>query len=114
MGIPQTGERDLAIGVVTHIFTATGPTPQQLVCPGNSRINITIGNTGGTFTGSIRLRRSFNAGVTWHVVANPDNLVDRVHTAPVSYWQHEPETGVLYDLECTAFTTGPIPVRLSL
>ena len=113
MGIPQTGERDLAIGVVAHSFTATGSTPQRLVSPGAGAINVTIGNTGAAWTGTVRLRRSFDGGVTWHVVFTPDGLIERVHTAPVSYWHWEQETGVLYELECTAFTAGPIPVRLS-
>lgn len=112
MGIPQSGERDLAQGVVKHSFGATGVSP-RLVTPGARAINITIGNTAAAFTATIRLRRSFDGGTTWHVVANPDTLADRVHSAPVSYWQHEPEIGVMYELECTAFTAGPVPVRMS-
>jgi hypothetical protein len=111
MGIPQADTPDIGQGRVNHSFATTGASP-SIATPGPGAVNVTIGGSG--WTGSVRLRRSFDAGTTWHVVFTPDGATARIHTAPISYWTWEQEAGVLYQLDCTALSSGgPIPARLS-
>lgn len=58
----------------------------------------------GTWTGSVQVQRSFDAGVTW---------LDRgaAHTINVESVIEEPERGVSYRLDITR-TTGTIDYRL--
>ena len=107
MGKPQTDDRDLARGLVAGSFSATGASAGIIARGG---LNITIS---GTFGATVKPRRSFDGGVTWHFVTTPDGFSDRSHTGPVSYWVYEFEDGVLYSLECTAYSSGPVAYRLS-
>ena len=108
MGIPQSGERDLARGLVTGTFTATGESA-DLVAQGG--LNITIA---GTFVATVKPRRSFDGGTTWHYLTIQDGFTDRSFIAPASFWIYEFEDGVLYSLECTDFTSGTVSYRLSI
>lgn len=107
MGRPTPNDPDCVRGLVAGTFTATGSSPDLQA---NGGMNVTIS---GTFVATLRLRRSFDGGTTWFVVWTPDGQTERTHTAPISYWTFEPEEGVLYDLECSAFTSGTVNYRLS-
>lgn len=65
----------------------------------------------GTFVGSVQLERSFN-GSTWlPITAAGVQLY--AWSAPASEPAEEPEYGVLYRLNCTAYTSGTVNYRVS-
>ena len=67
----------------------------------------------GTFVGTVRLECSYDGGATW-VPASLDTLGDYAsYTQPVSVVGFEPEKGVFYRINCTAYTSGTINVRMS-
>lgn len=74
----------------------------------------TFGN--GTWVGSVQLERSFNGGHKWIVCGIGGAGQQAIYSAgaDVSFVASEPERGVLYRLNCTAFTAGiNINYRLS-
>lgn len=96
-------------GVVylSSAFTATG---QSTSAPVKGYYNFAIY---GTFVGTARLERSFDAGSNW-VPVSLDALGDPAsYTVPVSVTGFECENGVLYRVNCTAYTSGTINYRLS-
>jgi hypothetical protein len=67
----------------------------------------------GTFSGGAQLERSFDSGVTW-VPCNVNAVGGgAAYTAPMSGTVSEPEGGLLYRWNCTAFTSGSINYRIS-
>lgn len=78
----------------------------------------------GTAAGAdavIQLEKSYDGGSTWLAVTVPNTLgtVLSFHiaagniNAPVTFMVDEPEKGVAYRLNCTAFTSGTLNYRLS-
>nr|WP_198983063.1 hypothetical protein [Herbaspirillum sp. ASV7] len=67
----------------------------------------------GTFVGTVQLERSFDGGTTW-VPYTLDAANDYAKfTTPASLVFSEPEHGMLYRVNCIAFTSGTINWRLS-
>ncbi len=87
---------------VTGSFTATGQSASFAPIAGRG-FNVSLW---GTFTASVQLERSFDAGTTWLQAAT-------ARTAPDSFVCVEPEAGVQYRLDCTSFTSGAINYRVS-
>lgn len=120
MGIPAAVSltppaHDLANAVVSGAFTGTGQSasflfwgPFNLFIYGNSPPN-------GAWTGTVRLERSFNGGVSWLVCGIGGDGTQAIWTTgtDVSIVAGEPEEGMLYRLNCTVFGAGPINYRLS-
>lgn len=75
-----------------------------------SYFNLTIY---GTFSATVKLERSFDSGSTWHVVSKDADGAEAAWTAPCSLPVREPEPGVVYRLNCTAYTSGTVNYRLS-
>lgn len=67
----------------------------------------------GTFSATVQLERSFNAGTTWHAVSKDAAGLAASYTAPMSVVALEPEHGVVYRLNCTAWASGTVNYRLS-
>ena len=65
----------------------------------------------GSFVGTVILERSFDGGATAAPCTNLGAAVS--FSSPSSEILEAPETGVLYRLRCTAYTSGPIQARLS-
>jgi len=91
----------MTVGSVTGTFAATGDSAEvELVGP----INLSLT---GTWVATVKLQRSFDDGVTFLDVAsytaNAEELGAKV----------EPESGVLYRLSCSAYTSGTVTYRLS-
>lgn len=95
------------VALLTGAFTGTGQSQAVELFGG---FNLTLS---GTFVGTVRLRRSFDNGATWFPVSRDTAGNEASYTAPASLVANEPENGVLYQLECTAFTSGTINYRLS-
>jgi hypothetical protein len=75
----------------------------------------TFTGIGITFAATLQLERSFDGGSTWilcNIGAGGSPAVYNAGT-PVSFAFGEPEKGVLYRLNCTAFTSGTINYRMS-
>lgn len=98
---------------VTGSFTATGQSGSLV--PAIGRRDIVAGNFNvsvyGTFVGSVQLERSFDNTNWLPITANGTQLYK--WTAPASENAQETEEGVLYRLNCTAYTSGTISYRLS-
>lgn len=120
MGIPTAPSQapasgDQANAVVSGTFTGTGISAAFL-CWGP--FNVVFGGRGGkntAYVATLRLLRSFDAGVTWWVcgVGGGGQQAEWTTAKDVSVVVGEPEKGVLYALECTAYTSGTIDYRLS-
>jgi hypothetical protein len=109
MGKSSTTAAELANGVLTNSFTATGQSATLFVT-GARGINCTVW---GTFVGTIRPERSFDGGTTWFTIKKDTAGTDLSFTAADSLVIDEPENGVLYRMNCTAFASGTINCRLS-
>jgi hypothetical protein len=97
---------------VSSTFTGTGQSASFLIKGVDDRrptsFNLSLW---GTFVGTVQLERSFD-GSTWlPLTANGTQIYK--FTAPCSEPVEESEIGVLYRLNCTAYTSGTINYRLS-
>ena len=99
----------------TGTFTATGVTAAPYFSPeytssvdGSAPFNMSLW---GTFVGTVQLERSFDNGVTFLPLTALGTAI--TFTAPATEVFNEPESGVQYRLNCTAFTSGTINYRLS-
>jgi hypothetical protein len=66
----------------------------------------------GTFVATVVLERSFDSGSTWHPLTGGGTVISSVTTA-VSETQRESEVGVIYQLRCSAYTSGTVNYRIS-
>lgn len=96
------------VSPVTGSFTATGQSASFAPVCGRS-FNVSLL---GTFVASVRLERSFDGGVTW-LPLTAQGISLCVWTVPVSESWDEAEYGVLYRLNCTAYTSGTVSYRVS-
>lgn len=107
----KQGGADLARAVVSGSFTATGQSGGFRVAPGGE-FNISLT---GTAVASVQLERSFDEGVTWCALyaGGVQLYVWSFSSTNLSEIAEEPERGVLYRLNCTAYTSGTLNYRLS-
>ena len=95
---------------LTGTFTATG---QSAPVPILSKANVLI--TGGV--GTVQVEKSFDGGTTWYPVSKDSNGTDAAYTTAsdtaFNGTVEEPEHGVQYRLNCTAYTSGTITYRIS-
>lgn len=90
---PQTSKK------VSGSFTGTGQSSSiELI----GYFNLSLSGFG---TGTVTIQRSFDSGASWKTVGS--------YTADTEYVGFEPEKGVLYRANCTAYTAGPIVYRIS-
>jgi hypothetical protein len=109
MGKLTSGSVDMANAVVTGSFTATGQSASFQLGTRDSEFNV---SARGTFVGTIRLERTFDGGTNWHPLTVGGSPI-MTFTAPFSEGWEEIENGVLYRLNCTAYTSGTITYRIS-
>lgn len=108
MGVPAPGQRDLAGNVLAGSFTGTGQSAGQVFF---HRFNVSIWGGGGSW--AVRIERSFDGGTTWLVVDSDTTGTDASYATAFSGVIFEPEPGVLYRLNCTAYGSAAINYRLS-
>lgn len=111
---PPSG--DQANAVVAGAFAKAGVSPTFL--PWGPFNLCLYGNAGpnGNWNATVRLERTFDGGTTWVVCGIGGAGMQAVWNTPnqdVSVIVGEPEKGVGYRLNCTAFTSGPVNYRLS-
>jgi hypothetical protein len=93
--------------MIAGSFAGTGPSAAIAV---SGRFNITLGGFGSA---TVKVERSFDGGSNWHVASRDAAGNEAAYTANASLVADEPERGVLYRLNCTAFSSGPIAYRIS-
>ena len=105
----------MATRVLTGSFTATGRSTPFAPIVGGSPNNIAQFNVSlsGTFVATVTLDRSFDNGVTWIVCSSDGAGSAASFTAPISVVAEEPEAGVIYSFNCSAFTSGTATYRMS-
>lgn len=98
---------------ISGTFTATGQSssfePDRRTVRDN-QFNVTLS---GTFVGTVQIERSFDRGANWRAISRDSAGTAAAYTAPMSVVVEEPEAGVLYRLNCTAYTSGTITYRIS-
>lgn len=107
MGLNAPSGEELASDVVAGNFTATGQSTARVF---QGPFNFSLW---GTFVGTVQLERSFDGGTTFLPCAQDVTGTTAAYTAPCSIVNNEPESGVYYRFNCTAFTSGTINYRLS-
>ncbi len=108
MGKRTPTSPDEAKSIITGSFPGTGVSASSAFFPGGINIVIT-----GTFTATVKVRRSFDGGITWVFLDSDLNGTDLTFTAPGNVIAEEVESAALWSLECTAFTSGTINYRVS-
>ena len=93
--------------LVAGTFPGTGASVAVAV---TGRFNI---NLAGFGSATVKVERSFDNGSTWHVASRDAAGAEAAYTASASLVADEPEAGVLYRLNCTSFSSGPIAYRIS-
>lgn len=125
---------DSAITIVSGTFTATGQSGAGVMGAASGKNstqfspygNFQQGQTApqtffrdfnlalwGTFAGTIQLEKSFNGGTTWLPINEDNTGTPAAYTGPVCLSGFEPEYGVLYRWNCTAYTSGTVNYRIS-
>ena len=96
-------------------FTSRNKVSQELEAVGRTASAQMYGNfnysLSGTFVGTVRLEKSYNEGTTWMPVTAGG--IDVEFIAPCEELFTEPEVGVVYSWNCTAYTSGTINARIS-
>lgn len=118
-GPGQPGTVQISLPPLTSQATF-GPVPIIFGVTNNAVTTGTDANaafTGGgiSYTGSVQIERSLDGGATWLLcnIGGSGSLAVYAAGTPISLTFGEPERNVLYRLNCTAFTTGPINYRIS-
>jgi hypothetical protein len=106
---------DQATNVLTGTFAATGAGAAIIMY---GTFNVLFGGRGGgntAWSGTVRLERSLDGGVTWWVAGVGGAGAQSVWNTgtDVSVQAFETERGVAYRLNCTAYTSGTIDWRIS-
>lgn len=107
MGKRSSNANDEAVEVLSGSFSAIGISAGKALW---GDFNIVLW---GTFVGTVTVERSFDGGTTFVPVARDTSGTAASFTAPTSLSISEPEKGVLYRLNCTAYTSGTASYRLS-
>jgi hypothetical protein len=89
----------------------TGTTSATTGLPLVGHFNVDIS---GTFSGTLKVQRSFDSGTTW-ATRDVDNTgtLKASYTAAASLVFHEPEMGVLTRVAMTAYASGTADCRVS-
>jgi hypothetical protein len=108
----------MTIAAVTQTITGTGVGTFAPVSATGIAVqglfNVTLGGTAPV--GTVKLERSFDAGVSWFDVSRDaaGTLASyALSSTEMSFQLNEPESGVLYRANCTAYTSGTITSRIS-
>ena len=111
----------LAVGqTINSTYVSAGST--AIVVAGNSvTLSSNATGTGASasvfedtgFTATVRVEKSYDGGVTWLAANEPGTVTAASFTAQASMEMFEPELGVYYRLNCTAYTSGTINYRIS-
>jgi hypothetical protein len=109
MGVPNPGLADIALMQPQTVAVTSATTfnfPRQV----QGTYNLTVS---GTFVATVQLERSFDGGVTYAPISGATLGTTATFTGPTTLVGVETERGVLYRVNCTAYTSGTANVRIS-
>lgn len=109
MGRPNVGLADIAL-MQPQTVAVTSATTFPFAQPVQGIYNVAIT---GTFVATVQLERSFDGGVTYAPISGDTIGTTVTFTAPTTFVGSEAERGVLYRVNCTAYTSGTANVRIS-
>lgn len=89
----------MSISEISGTFEATGQSSSVAI---QASFNVSLSGFG---VATVAIERSFDSGSTWVVVES--------FAADVERRGLEPEDGILYRVNCTAYTSGTIAYRIS-
>lgn len=107
MGKQSPTDKDLALSVVTGSSTATGASEARVF---TGTFNVTLRVPG---TQTFQLQRSFDGGTNWDTVSKDADGNAASYTVSCSFTLFEPEEGVLWRVNCSAYTSGTGVYRIS-
>jgi hypothetical protein len=123
MGVPLGGSTDFANPKVTGTITASALVSQGIaVSTGSSAASPFFGAFNlamwGTFSGTVLLEKSYDAGTTWITVAQDAAGTAASYTLAwtaqsINLTLCEVEPQVAWRLRCSAFTSGTLNYRIS-
>ena len=94
--------------VVEGTFTGTAEGAAVAI---QGHANVLIG---GSFVATVQVQKSFDGGATWFIVSRDSAGALAEYTSPgFNGTIIEPESQILYRVECTAFTSGTVIWRIS-
>lgn len=67
----------------------------------------------GTFVAQIEVQASKDGGASWAPISGDGYGTPMLLQSNIRRWQWEPEQGLLYRLQCVAYTSGTITYALS-
>lgn len=102
----QAAADQAAIVILGNFVTTGNSTGQTVYGPFNMFL-------WGTFSGTVLLQRSFDSGGTWITCSTDSSGTLASYAAAVSLVINEPEAGMQYRLNCSAYTSGTINYRIS-
>lgn len=94
---------------VEGVITGTGATSAVEFKDGGGNILLDFGSGAGT----VAIEKSFDGGTTWYTASKDATPTAAIYTQSINGVIDEREQGVFYRFNCTAFTSGSIPFRLS-
>lgn len=96
------------MGAVSGTISAAGRSASTFVAAGAGR-SFNLGLVSTSFVGTVQIERSFDNGATWQPCTRDGATV--TFTGAASEVLVEPEQGVLYAVNCTAYTSGSLAFR---
>ncbi len=105
MGVGSSGT-DSATRFTSGSLSAVGAAP-GMYCHRDFNVSVS-----GTFVGTVVFERSFDGGTTYIPVAFSDGTTVSF-SGPMSSTWSEPESGVMYRVRFSAYTSGSVSWRLS-
>lgn len=109
MGKLNVGLADIAL-LSPQTEAVTSATTYNFDGPITGVYNVAIT---GTFVAMLQLERSFDGGTTYAPLSGSTIGTTATFTAPTTFVGNETERGVLYRVNCTAYTSGTANVRIS-
>lgn len=111
MGIPNLGADDASGNYVAGTLSTAGAAVATFRPAGAyHKFNAAVW---GTFVGTVTIDRSFDGGATWINLSRDTSGTNNGFSAPFTLVFEEPEAGILYRFNCTAYTSGTINWRFS-
>lgn len=109
MGKPNSGAADAATLVVAGTL-GSATAGSAIIAPTGGALNIAVW---GTFSATLQLECSFDGGTTYLPVSRDVVGTVTTFTAPATQQVRQPEAGVLYRFNATAYSSGTASYRLS-
>ena len=98
----------MGIRRIGGVISSTGATESVSL---DGRGNVLLAFNGAV--ASVDLEKSFDDGASWHVASKDSVPNPATYAVDINGVIEEPEKGVLYRFNCTAYSSGSINYRIS-